>query len=282
MINIYLANSQGPLTRLDNANTIYPSKVPLEAEFIDMQRNNRTASIILEILESITHRPLNNTRNASKTDPTYGEIINYADRLERLYDHVASIRDRITQVLEGVNFEDLEKVGYFKAETKRALRRLRDTKSFINEIALPRIADTSNRAGRGADMLKSLQHDQASLRHDITQGWSNGTHRFHLPALWDMAEEYAVARRWMHAEAEDVWTLWQARQEELRSHERYADPYIVWSRWGSRDCRCDPGGRNAFWWDKEKEFDGEEHGKRWWWEKDGVDSSGRHGCRGRR
>ncbi|RSL84266.1 hypothetical protein CEP52_016479 [Fusarium oligoseptatum] len=93
-------------------------------------------------------------------------ILDAIDALKETCQHLASLNDRIKQVLTTAHIQDLD-----WTRTNESFTRLEDVARFLSQIATVRINEMHHRAERGTSLLEATELRQARLRNEMASGW---------------------------------------------------------------------------------------------------------------
>ncbi|KAL2669856.1 hypothetical protein Neosp_015153 [[Neocosmospora] mangrovei] len=255
-----ITSSSTPIT------TRRPSSMPCHsrryhspAEWSHAQDNNGTAHELVDILDITTGHDFGKEMNTHA--PHLFMLMPYRDALEETSQYLASLNDRIKQVLTTANIQDLD-----WTRTKESFTRLEDVARFLSQIATVRIDEMYHRAERGTSLLEATELRQTRLRNEVASGWIGAPvsirrsgeqlSLLHFPSIQTVMSMWHHTTKWIRAEVSSLQDTHAARElafnrrrEKERKDKTSAMRPVIWSRWEMGDTRRESFGREAFCWD---------------------------------
>ncbi|RTE73259.1 hypothetical protein BHE90_012323 [Fusarium euwallaceae] len=255
-----LTSSPTPTTtRRPSSMLCRPRRYQSLAEWSYAQDNNGTAHELVDILDITTGHDFGKEMNTHA--PHFLMLIPYRDALKETCQHLASLNDRIKQVLTTAHIQDLD-----WTRTKESFTRLEDVARFLSQIATVRINEMHHRAERGTSLLEVTELRQARLRNEMASGWIGAPvsvrqsgeqlSLVHFPSIQTVMSTWHHTTKWIRAEVSSLQDTHAARElalnrrrEKERKDKTSAMRPVIWSRWEMGDTRRESFGREAFCWD---------------------------------
>ncbi|KAH7111248.1 hypothetical protein EDB81DRAFT_735884 [Dactylonectria macrodidyma] len=240
-----------------------PTQFPSLEEWSADQRENETASALLEILNAALNFQFRDSSPFSDVRPQFHTITVIRDKLITLCDLFNECNDRIDQVVRALSPDEDEPYRHltWNITVRDDVARLHDIAGFFRDIITVRLKEMRDRAKRSSWLIEELKRQQDERKEEIdlalARGWRGPRGQgLYIPPIHELLDDVDASYRWVEQEFDQVKQVKESRGRDfIRRRERLdnseagrPESKIIWSRWGLRDKRRDPEGTEALCW----------------------------------